>query len=105
MYEEGSQVRRSSKSIVANIVEGYCLRQHKKEFLLYLRRAFGSCEETRSHLRMLYDTGSLKGEELDRKIIDQYHLLGKMLFRLIAAVSVRHRSSGYAEDSNIIPGA
>lgn len=25
MFEEGSQIRRSSKSIPANIVEGYCL--------------------------------------------------------------------------------
>ncbi len=52
-YEEGSQIRRSSKSITANIVEGYCLRRHKNEYLQYLHRAFGSCEETVLHLNIL----------------------------------------------------
>jgi len=33
MYEEGSQIRRSSKSIVANIVEGYGRRRYKNDFL------------------------------------------------------------------------
>ncbi|MEK6571081.1 MAG: four helix bundle protein, partial [Bacteroidota bacterium] len=28
MYEEGSQIRRSAKSVPGNIVEGYCLRRH-----------------------------------------------------------------------------
>ena len=32
MYEEGSQIRRSSKSIVANIVEGFGRRVYKNEF-------------------------------------------------------------------------
>jgi four helix bundle protein len=27
MYEEGSQVRRSSKSVSSQIVEGYCLKK------------------------------------------------------------------------------
>lgn len=31
MYEEGSQVRRSSKSVSSQIVEGFALRKYKAE--------------------------------------------------------------------------
>jgi four helix bundle protein len=50
LYEQGSQVRRSSKSVCAQIVEGYSLRVYKKEFLLYLHRAYASARETAEHL-------------------------------------------------------
>ena len=33
MYEEGSQIRRSSTSIRSNIVEGYGRRRYKNEFI------------------------------------------------------------------------
>ncbi len=36
MYEEGSQIRRSSKTIKINIVEGFRRRRYKQEFIKYL---------------------------------------------------------------------
>ena len=36
MMEEGSQIRRSSKSVSSNIVEGYALRRYKQEYIHYL---------------------------------------------------------------------
>jgi four helix bundle protein len=33
MFEEGSQIRRSVKSIRSNIVEGYGRRRYKQEFI------------------------------------------------------------------------
>ena len=33
LYEEGSQVRRSSKRITASIVEGYGRRKYKADFI------------------------------------------------------------------------
>ena len=36
LYEEGSQIRRSSKSITSNIVEGYGRRKYKAEFIRFL---------------------------------------------------------------------
>jgi hypothetical protein len=36
LYEEGSQARRSSKSVSSQIVEGHALRQYKAEYLHYL---------------------------------------------------------------------
>ncbi len=35
MFEEGSQVRRSSKSILSNIVEGFRRRRYKNEFVQF----------------------------------------------------------------------
>jgi four helix bundle protein len=63
MFEEGSQVRRSSKSIVSNIVEGFGRRRYKNEFVKFLTYAVASCDETKIHLQMLYETKSLGKDE------------------------------------------
>src|SRR5205814_7182876 len=81
LYEEGSQIRRSAKAIPANIVEGYCLRRHKNEYLQYLHRALGSSQETIIHLRILSETRSLVDEAAFNDLQSQYTQLGKMLFR------------------------
>lgn len=48
----GSQLRDSSRSIVANIVEGYAFRkQRPKRFINHLEISIGSCDETRLWLR------------------------------------------------------
>jgi hypothetical protein len=36
LYEEGSQIRRSSKGVTAAIVEGYGRRRYKADFVKYL---------------------------------------------------------------------
>jgi len=97
MYEEGSQIRRSSKSIPANIVEGYCLRRHKNEYLQYLHRAFGSAEETRYHLKILYNTKSLQDRNKFAELHEQYNHLGKMLFRFIESITSVHLPPVYAK--------
>jgi four helix bundle protein len=50
MYEEGTQIRRSSKSIRSNIVEGYGRRRYKQDFITFLTYAHASCDETIDHL-------------------------------------------------------
>lgn len=55
MYESGSQVRRSSKSISANIVEGYGRRCYKAEFTKFLVYAQASCDETLEWLTYIRD--------------------------------------------------
>src|SRR5687768_13761522 len=62
MYETGSQIRRSSKSIRSNIVEGYGRRTYKQEFLKHLTYAIGSKDETLDHLETLFETKSLTDE-------------------------------------------
>jgi len=91
-YEEGSQVRRSSKSIAANIVEGYGRRQYKNEFLKYVVYASASCDETKAHLEMLHQTGSLDKERY-MLLNGQYQELGKKLYRFRQAVMSRHNQS------------
>ncbi|MBM4430625.1 MAG: four helix bundle protein [Chloroflexi bacterium] len=89
LYEEGSQVRRSVKSVVANIVEGYGRRQYKNEFIKYLVYASASCDETRAHLEILRETGSLDEARYDA-LEQQCVELGKKLYRFRQAVVSRH---------------
>ena len=86
MYEQGSQIRRSAKSIVANIVEGYGRRVYKAEYVRFLRFAHASCDETMAHLRLIRDTGSLP-EERVKPLLEAYDVLGRQLFRFIASIA------------------
>ena len=99
-YEEASQIRRASKSIPANIVEGYCLRRHKNEYLQYLHRALGSSQETIVHLNMLYDTQSLSDKNIFHELSEQYDHLGKMIFRFIESVIAEHLPPAYVKEEN-----
>ncbi len=53
LYEQGSQIRRSSKSIKNNIAEGYGRKRYKQEFIRFLVFAHASCNETISILDMI----------------------------------------------------
>ena len=98
MYEEGGQIRRSAKSIPANIVEGYCLRRHPNEYQQYLHRAFASCEETRLHLKILHETGSLNDEATYNDLYTKLEKLGKMLFRFMESVKTGHLTPSYLKE-------
>ena len=45
-YEEGSQLRKSSKGVCSCIVEGYGRRKYKNDFIRFLNYAQASCDET-----------------------------------------------------------
>ena len=98
MYEEGSQIRRAAKSVGANIVEGYCLRRHKNEYLQYLHRAFGSSQETIYHLTILFETGSLINREIYDELREQYNHLCRMIYRFIEAVLAVHQPPAYIKE-------
>lgn len=53
LYEQGSQIRRSSKRIKDTIAEGYGRRRYKAEFIRLLIFAHAGCDETNSQLDML----------------------------------------------------
>ena len=90
LYEEGSQIRRASKSISANIVEGFGRRHYKYEFIKYLIYAHASCDETKEHLDLLFDTASLKDEKQYGKFKEEYDTLGKKMSRFIDSVTEGH---------------
>jgi four helix bundle protein len=92
MYEEAIQMRRSAKSISANIVEGYSRRGYKQEFIRFLLFAHASCDETIDHLEMLFETGSLTNKVVYRDLSDRLDLLGRKLNVFIDSVERLHRT-------------
>jgi four helix bundle protein len=85
MYEQGSQIRRSSKSIVANFVEGYGRRHYKAEYIKFLTYSLTSCDETKAHLELLNETDSIRLERF-QNLYSNYREIGGMLYRLRQAV-------------------
>lgn len=90
MFEEGSQIRRSSKSVKSTIVEGYGRRNYKQEFIKFLNYAIASNDETIDHLETLYETGSLNDNEMYEKMHKKPEMLGKKLNLFIQAVAKEH---------------
>lgn len=91
MYEEGSQVRRSVKSVKSNIVEGYGRRRYVQEYIRFLVFALSSNDETIDHLETLYETGSLKNKDLYESLHEKLVVLGKKINNFLQAVE-RSRS-------------
>lgn len=83
MYEEASQIRRSSKAITALIVEGYGRGRYKAEFIKYLTYAHAECDETILHLEFLFETGSLKNKDLFDDLFSVYDQLGRKINKFI----------------------
>lgn len=96
-FEEGSQIRRSSKSVCANIVEGFALRKHKNEYIHHLYRAYGSCEETIFHLQILFDAGSMNDKELYDELVVSYRNLCGKLFNFIRAIERNYQKPNYLQ--------
>ena len=93
LYEEGSQIRKSSKGVKSTIVEGYGRRIYKAEFLRFLVYALGSNEETRDHLETLYETKSLTDEAFYIRLHSKVDELGKKLNNFYKSVERNHQST------------
>jgi four helix bundle protein len=91
-YETGSQIRRSSKSVKSNIVEGFGRRHYKKDFIHFLIIAQASLDETRDHLDTLYATKSLSDIKEYNKLSALIDELGRKLFNFIRSVRNGHLS-------------
>ena len=93
MYEEGSQIRRSSKSIRSNIVEGYGRRNYKSDYERYITISLASNDETLDHLENLFETDSLADEKLYRELHSKIETLGKKINRFLQSVQNEHISN------------
>ncbi len=81
-YALASQMRRASRSIPANIAEGYAKRKSAKEFRNYLTTAMGSASEMKVHLTIAMQLGY--GRDKDR-LIEEYDVVGRQLNKLISS--------------------
>ena len=87
LYEEGSQIRKSSKSVRSTIVEGYGRRRYQQDYIRFLTYAIASNDETIDHLETLFETGSLKEAQLYENLHDRIEILGKKLNNFIKTIS------------------
>jgi four helix bundle protein len=83
LYEEGSQIRRSSKSVTAMIVEGYGRKRYKAEFIKYLVYSQSECDETIVHLDFLFESGSMADKVKYDDLRIQYDLLSKRINKFL----------------------
>ena len=86
MYEEGSQIRKSSKAVSVNIVEGFGRRRYRQDYIKFLIYAHSSCDETKEHLEYLFETQSLKEKEIFGDLMERLDKLSRKLNKFIQAV-------------------
>ena len=92
LYEEGSQIRRSIKSVKSNLFEGYGRRRYKQEFIRSLTYSLASCDEMTDHLETLYETESLKEQRLYQDLHKRLQILGKKISLIIQSVGKEHKT-------------
>ena len=83
LYEEGQQVRRSSKAITTAIVEGYARRRYKRDYIKYLVYCQGECDETILHLDFLTETHFLTNDSPLVTLRKRYDVLSKRINKFI----------------------
>jgi four helix bundle protein len=82
LYEEGSQIRRSSKGITSCIVEGYGRKKYKADFTKFIIYAHASCDETILHLNFIKDIHGFIEKEIEA-LFDAYNKLGGKINKFI----------------------
>ena len=83
MFEEASQIRRSSKSVTSMIVEGYGRKRYKADFIKYLVYAQSEFDETIVHLDFLHETESLKDKSVYDNFFERYTILSQKINNFI----------------------
>lgn len=90
------QMRRASRSVPTNIVEGYARRSSAKDFKYHLSISMGSANEMAVHLEI-----AIRLDYVARDVcaphIEQYDAIGRQIHMLIA----RWRSDGRPPTSNV----
>jgi len=77
MYELGSQLRRSSNSMPANLAEGWN-NKHINMYLEGINRAFGEMRETKHHLTVAFRKKYMDKNRFD-VFMERYEECGRML--------------------------
>jgi four helix bundle protein len=90
-YELAAQIRRASKSIPADIAEGYAKRRSPKELVSFLTTALGSANEMEVHAEIADKLG-YADETAFRELVEEYSIIGRQLAALIASWRNRPRT-------------
>ncbi len=90
------QMRRASRSVPTNIVEGYSRRSSAKDFKHFLGISMGSANEMVVHLEISCRLGYATHETCAMHI-DEYDAIGRQIHMLMA----RWRSDGRPPTSNL----
>lgn len=80
-YDSVRQIKRASKSVSAQIAEGFAKRSSELEFKRFLKIAIGSSDEVISHLRALAIVVPRLTQEA-KELAEEYKILSKRLNKL-----------------------
>ena len=82
LYSLTDQIRRSSRSVGAQISESWAKRRYKKHFISKLTDADGEQQETQHWIEVAFDCLYIK-ESVMNSLIDRYNTVGRMLNSMI----------------------
>ena len=82
MYSLTDQIRRSSRSVGAQIAEAWGKRRYSKYFVSKLTDAVGELHETEHWIETAEDSQYIS-KDLSKTLTTQYAMLGKMLHAMI----------------------
>jgi four helix bundle protein len=78
-------------AIVSNFVEGYGRWFYKGDYLRFLTYSIASCDETKEHIELLTDTGSL-AQARGEYFLREYEQPGRDLYRYTQSVAESHQA-------------
>lgn len=87
LFELGSQLRRSSDSVITNIVEGYGRKKYKNDYIKFLDYSHSSNDETINHLFKLAHLYPEFSNEF-MKLHSEYDILGAKINKFIQYIEL-----------------
>jgi len=81
-YSLTSQIRRSSRSVGAQIPEAWAKRRYQPHFISKLTDSDGEQRETQHWLETAFDCNYITNQQRD-ELIDKYNQIGRMLQSMI----------------------
>jgi four helix bundle protein len=108
MYSLTDQIRRSSRSVGANLAEAWAKRRYEKHFVSKLTDADGEQQETQHWIGVAFDCGYItenQGRDLVEKCLEIGRMLGGMLSKAELfcgdmPTTIREETAEYFTESN-----